>query len=303
MAGKTLHLRSSVQGREPVAGNAAGQLPVGSIAINFAAAEPFLSIQDSAGAIRRIAGIKVGATAPSTPTSGESWLDTSVLGKAVFKVYDGTAWQGAGNGVVASTTPPVATAAGDLWVDTSTAGLPSLKTWTGTAWTLVVIDATETSKGVARIATSAEATAGTNNSTFITPAKLKAYVDAYSPLPPDATEVVRGLAQLASLAQAAAGTNNALSVTPAGVKAAILALAPAPAPATETASGVARLATTLEVTTGTDDQTIVTPSKLQAYVAANRSLLTFTGTAPISVSRTGDAVSISFDLVPLATLP
>ena len=109
---QTLHLRSNVQGKEPVAGTAAGQLPVGSIGINFNKDEPFLTIQDSAGVIRRIAGIKVGAAAPASPTAGEAWLDISVATKPVFKVHDGTAWQGAGSGVSTGATTPAAPAAG-----------------------------------------------------------------------------------------------------------------------------------------------------------------------------------------------
>jgi hypothetical protein len=41
-----------------------------------------------------------------------------------------------------------------------------------------IADATETSAGKIRIATSAEATAGTNDVTAMTPAKVKAVVDA-----------------------------------------------------------------------------------------------------------------------------
>lgn len=134
---QTLHLRSNVQGKEPVAGSATGQLPVGSIAINYNKDEPFLSIQDSAGAIRRIAGVKVGAAAPATPTAGETWLDTSVSGKEVFKVYDGSKWQGAGGGVSSGTTAPTVAALGDLWVDTSVSTAPTLKVYDGTNWASV----------------------------------------------------------------------------------------------------------------------------------------------------------------------
>ena len=137
MTYQNLHLRSNVQGKEPVAGSAAGQLPVGSIAINYNKDEPFLSIQDSAGAIRRIAGVKVGATEPATPTAGETWLDTSVAGKEVFKVYDGTAWQGAGGGTSSGTTAPTVAHLGDLWVDTSVATSPTLKVYDGTNWNSV----------------------------------------------------------------------------------------------------------------------------------------------------------------------
>jgi hypothetical protein len=175
---QTLHLRSNVQGKEPVAGTAAGQLPVGSIGINFNKDEPFLTIQDSAGVIRRIAGIKVGAAAPASPTAGEAWLDISVATKPVFKVHDGTAWQGAGSGVSTGATTPAAPAAGDLWVDTTTATAPVLKVYNGTAFVAVTPDASETVKGVVELATAAEAVAGTDPVRAVTPAGLKAALAA-----------------------------------------------------------------------------------------------------------------------------
>jgi hypothetical protein len=139
---QNLHLRSNVQGKEPVAGTATGQLPVGSIGINFNADEPFLTIQDSAGAIRRIAGLKVGTTAPATPTAGETWLDTTVSTKPVFKVHDGTAWQVAGgSGVTGGGTAPASPSEGDLWVDTSVSGSPVLMVYNGTSWAAVFPDA------------------------------------------------------------------------------------------------------------------------------------------------------------------
>jgi hypothetical protein len=142
MAFQNLHLRSNVQGKEPVAGTATGQLPVGSIGINFNADEPFLTIQDSAGAIRRIAGLKVGTTAPATPTAGETWLDTTVSTKPVFKVHDGTAWQVAGgSGVTGGGTAPAGPSEGDLWVDTSVSGSPVLMVYNGTSWAAVFPDA------------------------------------------------------------------------------------------------------------------------------------------------------------------
>ena len=135
----TYHLRSSIKGKEPAAGNNAGQLPVGSIAINFNADEPFLTIQDSAGNVRRIAGVKIDTTAPTTPTAGEWWVDTSGATKIV-KVFDGTSW-------VATGSP--------------------------------VVDATEIAKGIVELATAAETAAGTDNTRAVHPAGLKATLDAH----------------------------------------------------------------------------------------------------------------------------
>jgi hypothetical protein len=163
-----LHLRSNVKGKEPVPGNSAGQLPVGSIAINFNADEPFLCIQDSVGAVRRIAGVAVGTAAPVTPSAGEFWLDTSATDR-ILKVFDGSAWAAAGKPIP---------------------------------------DASTTLKGIVRLATTAEATAGTLTTVAITPAQLKAYS------PADASTTVKGIIQLATPAEVLAGTDALKAVTP-----------------------------------------------------------------------------------------
>ena len=68
--------------------------------------------------------------------------------------------------------------------------------------------ATETVVGAARLSTSAEATAGADNTTIMTPAKVK------SVLPVQATESQAGIAEIATAAEVAAGTDNARIVTP-----------------------------------------------------------------------------------------
>lgn len=86
---KFKHLRSSVAGKLPQPAD----IDVGQIAINFNDGDPFLSIKDSAGAVRRLGGSSVGGTAPGTPTDGALWVDTSVS-PPVLKIYDltNTAW-------------------------------------------------------------------------------------------------------------------------------------------------------------------------------------------------------------------
>ena len=207
---QTLHLRSNVQGKEPVPGTAAGQLPVGSIGINFNKDEPFLTIQDSAGAIRRIAGIKVGATEPASPTAGEAWLDTTVATKPVFKVHDGTAWQGAGSGTSIGSAAPATPLEGDLWVDTSVAGAPVLKVYNGTAFVAVTPDATTSAKGVVQLADAAAITGGTAGR-VVDAAQLKAAT-------PDASETVKGIVELATAAETTTGTDATRAVHPAGLK-------------------------------------------------------------------------------------
>jgi len=83
-------------------------------------------------------------------------------------------------------------------------------------------DATESVKGIAEIATTAEVTAGTDDTRIVTPAKLKAYVATASPAPADASETVKGIVELATVAEVTTGTDTARAVTPAGAKAVYL---------------------------------------------------------------------------------
>ena len=145
----------------------------GELALNINAANPAAYIKDSAGVVRKIAGITVGGTAPATPTTGMAWLDTTVPTKPVFKVYDGTAWQGAGSGTSAGAAAPAAPAAGDLWVDTTVPTAPVLKVYNGTAFVAVTPDASTTAKGVVQLADAAAITAGTAGR-IVDAAQLKA---------------------------------------------------------------------------------------------------------------------------------
>jgi hypothetical protein len=242
----TYHLRSSVKGKEPVAGNNAGQLPVGSIAINFNPDEPFLTIQDANGVVRRIAGVKIDSTAPTTPTAGEWWVDTSGATKIV-KVFDGAAWVATGSPVSDATTAAkglvqlanaAAVAAGTAGlvvtadqlkatndaVATATAGgistingtLPVSVTGTGSTRTVAVADASTTAKGAVQLADGAAITAGTIGR-VVDAAQLKAAV-------PAATTTVSGVVELATNAEAEAGTDATRAVTPAALKAAVTKL-------------------------------------------------------------------------------
>ena len=76
---------SGVQGKEPLDAD----LAYSELAINWNAAEPFLAIKDSNNTIRRIAGVRIGTTAPATPSPGEFWIDTSttVYSSPVFRTY------------------------------------------------------------------------------------------------------------------------------------------------------------------------------------------------------------------------
>ena len=124
---KFQHLRSSVRNKLPAA------LDVGQIAVNFNDKDPFLSIKDSAGTIRRLHGATLDATAPASPDDGQLWVDLS-LDPPELKIWDDTnsVWE-------------VATA------------IPA---------------ASETAQGIAELATQAEVDAGTDDTRIVTPLKL-----------------------------------------------------------------------------------------------------------------------------------
>lgn len=103
--------------------------------------------------------------------------------------------------------------------------------------------ATDTRVGVVELATDAEVQAGTDTARAITAANLSAR---------SATETRSGIAEVATQAETNAGTDDAKMVTPAKF---------AGRTATETQAGIAELATQAETDTGTDDNRIVTPLK------------------------------------------
>ena len=244
----TFHLRSSVKGKEPTAGTSQGQLPLGSIAINYHQDEPFLSIQDTAGQIRRIAGVKVDTIAPPSATTGEFWLDTSGATK-ILKVFDGSAWVGAGAAVVDATTSVkgIAQLADAAAVTAGTTGrvvtADQLKTTndnvatnTGNITTIQgqittlqgqVVDATTTTKGIVQLADAAAVTAGTTGR-VVTADQLKTTNDSVTTNATaitalqgqvvDASETVKGIVELATAAETTTGTDNTRAVHPAGLK-------------------------------------------------------------------------------------
>ena len=104
--------------------------------------------------------------------------------------------------------------------------------------------ASETQAGIAEIATQAETNAGSDDARAITPAKLAGRT---------ATDSRTGVVELATDAETQTGTDATRAVTPASLTA---------RSATETRAGIAELATQAETDTGTDDARIVTPAKL-----------------------------------------
>ncbi len=86
-------------------------------------------------------------------------------------------------------------------------------------WTLInknipdIVDATETVKGIVELATTSEASAGTDTTRVVTPAGLKYSLDNRN-----ATETATGLIELATQAEVNTGTDTTRAVTPATLK-------------------------------------------------------------------------------------
>lgn len=140
--------------------------------------------------------------------------------------------------------------------------------------------ATETTQGVAELATTAEVTTGTDDSRIVTPLKLQQRISAF------AQPLSANLTSLAGTASTAFG-RTLLSIADAAAARTALGIASA----TEAAEGLAERATTAEVTAGTDDVRFVTPSKLAAKLTAwaqplNANLTTLAGVASGAFGRT-----------------
>jgi hypothetical protein len=74
--------------------------------------------------------------------------------------------------------------------------------------------ATETTAGIAEIATQTETTTGTDDATIVTPLKLSQRLQAYGNNLPQATETVRGAAEIATQAEVNAGADDLRMLTP-----------------------------------------------------------------------------------------
>lgn len=83
---------------------------------------------------------------------------------------------------------------------------------TGTLWdhyTLNILEANETQRGTARLATQAEVNTGTDDKTIVTPLKL---------MSKKATEGTEGIVRIATRAETIAGTSSVLAVSPVSLK-------------------------------------------------------------------------------------
>lgn len=118
--------------------------------------------------------------------------------------------------------------------------------------------ASETVQGIARLATTDEAIAGTNTTAIITPATMNAVVKK-----PNATESVVGMTRYSNYDQAKGGTDNESAMTPLKVRYVLDNL-----PATESRLGALKIASASLAAAGTNDNTIMTPLKVKQAILA-----------------------------------
>ena len=123
-------------------------------------------------------------------------------------------------------------------------------------------DATETGKGVIKIATLAEVTAGTDTKSAVTPFTLAQRLKY-----PGATTTAVGVIQLATNAEAQTGTDTSKAIVPSSLKYTIDWVFTNRL-AKEATTGVIKIATTAGAQAGTDDTTAMTPLKVKLAIAA-----------------------------------
>lgn len=140
-------------------------------------------------------------------------------------------------------------------VETVSDALNEIAPWALTVNGLPI--ATETVPGIIRIATAAEASAGTSNNTVITPNLLRIAMQT-----PQATESIVGNTRYATNAEALALSINTAAITPSKLGHVI-----ANKGSTEAARGTIRISTAAQALSGTDDTTAMTPLKTKQAIA------------------------------------
>jgi len=133
-------------------------------------------------------------------------------------------------------------------VNTNTANFNTTPASIGVSWGLYAgrktqTQATETVSGIAEIATTAEVTAGTDDSRTVTPLKLQQRLSAVVVA---ATETVSGIAEIATQAEVTTGADDARIVTPAKLRGA--------------------QATQVEAETGADNTKLMTPLRTKQLI-------------------------------------
>jgi hypothetical protein len=277
-AGKAAIVAANNTGTNPVTINRVG---VGSASWTPTAAATALNTE-----IKKITAIGGAAVADDTihVTASDTSSDVYTVKEIGLFLTDGTllAVYSQSTAIITKGAETVALIAADLVIT----GLPAGSVTVGDV-TFDYPQATETVKGVAEIATTAEAQAGTDDERFLTPAKLQDVtstetrrgvvelanstetiqgIDAQRAVTPaglaalTGTETRRGLVELATSAETVAGVDNQRAVTPAGLN---------DRTATVDRRGIVELATDAETQTGTDSQRAVTPASLASLTATD----------------------------------
>ena len=239
-AGKAAIVAANNTGTNPVTINRVG---VGSASWTPTAAATALNTE-----IKKITAIGGAAVAPDTihVTASDNSSDVYTVKEIGLFLTDGTllAVYSQSAAIITKGADTVALIAADLVIT----GLPAGSVTVGD----IEFDyppATETVKGVAEIATTAEAQAGTDDTRILTPAKLQDVT---------ATTTRKGVVELANNTETQDGTDTARAVTPAGL---------ASLTATSARAGLVELSTDAEVQAGTDTDRAVTPAGLASRTA------------------------------------
>jgi len=142
--------------------------------------------------------------------------------------------------------------------------------------------ATETAAGIVELATTTEASTGTDTVRAVTPAGLTSFFTANAV--PAASDTVAGKVELATNTETTTGTDATRATTPQGVAAAITART-----ATSTAAGIVELATDAETTTGTDTVRATTPANVKAAIDARTATTSAAGIVELATTAEATA--------------
>lgn len=155
---------------------------------------------------------------------------------------------------------------------------------------VTIPDASTTVKGIARLATTTEATTGTSQAIAVTPAGLAART-------PAASTTVVGVSRLATTTEATTGTSQSIAVTPAG-------LAARTPSASVTVVGLSRMATTAEAVAGTSQVLSVTPAGLAERTPdATTAVKGLAQYATVADTRAGTSASLAVTPAALSLQP
>jgi hypothetical protein len=241
-AGKAAIVNAANTGTNPVVIDRVG---VGSASWSPTAAATALQTE-----IKKISTIGGAAVADDTIhiTASDTSSDVYTVREIGLFLADGTllAVYSQSAAIITKGADTVALIAADLVIT----GLPAGSVTVGDV-TFDYPQATETVKGVAEIATTAESQAGTDDTRMLTPKKLQDVT---------ATTTRSGVVELATSAETITGTDAVRAVTPAGLAART---------ATVDRRGIVELATNAETEAGTDTERAVTPAGLLARTATD----------------------------------